>query len=215
MSLKRPVSIAQLSGLRHGRLLKPRVRDAPHGVASPGRKAETLHCSLILPSPPLVMAVCQFSGNSDMYGLGIRLGYYLQWFGAIFASWIAPSEVNSLRFSIDLFVAATFLALVILTANDADSLEPVEIYIVLLLMFGAYLALVPIYLLRMVTRCDPYWDPSRVAAGEALGARGDAEFWAAGWAAGVSVLVLVFARAESEWEGVSRVWISVRQGAIE
>lgn len=96
-----------------------------------------------------------------MYGLGIRLGYYLQWFGAIFAAWMAPSEVKTLRFSIDLFVAASFLALVILTVRDVNSLQPVETYIVLLLMFGAYLALIPIYIWRLLTRCDPYWDPTR------------------------------------------------------
>lgn len=107
------------------------------------------------------MAVCKFEPNRDMYGLGIRLGYYLQWYGTILARWLAPSEVKSLAFSLDLFIAATFLALVVLTANDVQSLQPVETYIVLLLMFGAYLALVPIYIWRLLTRCDPYWDPTR------------------------------------------------------
>ncbi|KAF2272035.1 uncharacterized protein EI97DRAFT_237369 [Westerdykella ornata] len=107
------------------------------------------------------MAVCNFTGNGDMYGLGIRLGYYLQWFSAIFAAWMARSEVKGLRFSIDVFVAASFLALIILTVRDVNSLEPVEVYIVLLLMFGAYLALVPIYIWRMCTGCDPFWDPTR------------------------------------------------------
>lgn len=107
------------------------------------------------------MAVCKFEGNSDMYGLGIRLGFYFQWYGAILARWIAPIEVRPLAFSMNLFVAATFLALIIETANDLDSLQPVETYIVLLLMFGAYLALVPIYIWRLLTGCDPYWDPTR------------------------------------------------------
>ncbi|KAF2265878.1 hypothetical protein CC78DRAFT_531987 [Lojkania enalia] len=107
------------------------------------------------------MAACRFEGNSDMYGLGIRLGYYFQWFGGVFAAWIAPSEVKSVRFSIDLFVAATFLALIILTAQDVNSLQPAETYIILLLMFGAYLALIPIYIWRLFTCCDPFWDPSR------------------------------------------------------
>jgi hypothetical protein len=107
------------------------------------------------------MAACTFEGNSDMYGLGIRLGYYLQWYGVILARWIAPSEVKGISFSIDIFVAATFLSLIILTANNVESLQPVETYIVLLLMFGSYLALVPIYLWRLLTACDPYWDPTR------------------------------------------------------
>ncbi|KAL5414204.1 hypothetical protein PMIN03_003287 [Paraphaeosphaeria minitans] len=107
------------------------------------------------------MAVCKVEGNSDMYGLGIRLAYYFQWYGAILARWLAPSEVKSLAFSTDVFVAATFLALAILTLTDVDSLEPVETYIVLLLMFGGYLALAPIYVWRLLTACDPYWDPTR------------------------------------------------------
>ncbi|ORY11073.1 hypothetical protein BCR34DRAFT_335787 [Clohesyomyces aquaticus] len=107
------------------------------------------------------MAVCAFEGNSDMYGLGIRLGYYLQWYGGIFAAWFAPSETRALRFTNGLFVAASFLALVILTVGDVDSLHPVEVYIILLLMFGAYLSLIPIYLWRLLTQCDPYWDPTR------------------------------------------------------
>lgn len=96
-----------------------------------------------------------------MYGLGIRIGFYLQWYGAILARWIAPSEVKNLAFSLDIFVAATFLALINLTFNDFNSLEPVETYIVLLLLFGAYLALVPIYVWRLLTACNPYWDPTR------------------------------------------------------
>ncbi|KAJ4287720.1 hypothetical protein N0V90_012424 [Kalmusia sp. IMI 367209] len=107
------------------------------------------------------MAVCKFEGKSDMYGLGIRLGFYFQWVGAILARIMAPSEIRSLTFSNDLFVAAAFLALIISTANDVYSLEPVETYIVLLLMFGVYLVLVPIYIWRLLTACDPYWDPTR------------------------------------------------------
>jgi hypothetical protein len=107
------------------------------------------------------MAVCIFDGNSDMYGLGIRIGFYLQWFGAIFASWLARSEVPGLRFTNALFVAATFLALVIQTARDVSGLQVVEVYIILLLTFGGYLALVPLYIWRLFTRCNPYWDPTR------------------------------------------------------
>jgi hypothetical protein len=107
------------------------------------------------------MAACPFDGNSDMYGLGIRLGFYLQWNGGNLASWLAPSEVPNIRFGNNIFVAATFLALIILTARDADSLQVVETYIILLLTFGSYLSLVPLYAWRLLTACNPYWDPSR------------------------------------------------------
>ena len=103
------------------------------------------------------MAVCKIEGKSDMYGLGIRLGFYFLWYGAILARWLAPTEIKSLAYTTDVFVAATFLALIIATATNINSLEPVETYIVLLLMFGAYLVLVPMYIWRLLTACDPYW----------------------------------------------------------
>lgn len=105
------------------------------------------------------MSSCRFSGNSDMYGLGIRIGFYLQWYGTICASWIAKREVPGLRQSNSFFVSATFLALLIQTAKK--TLRPVEIYIVLLLTFGGYLWLVPLYIWRLLIGCAPDWDPSR------------------------------------------------------
>jgi hypothetical protein len=105
------------------------------------------------------MATCQFDGNADMYGLGIRLGFYLQWYGAIIASWVARSEIQGLRITLAFFIAATFLALIIQTIQK--NLQTVEIYIILLLTFGSYLSLIPLFAWRLVTKCDPYMDPSR------------------------------------------------------
>lgn len=107
------------------------------------------------------MAVCKFEGKPDMYGLGIRLGFYLSWAAAIFAAWLVPDKVEELRYTIDTLVAAVFLSVIILTARDVNSLEQAEGYIMLLLMFGAYLSLIPTYLLRLLTGCDRYWDAAR------------------------------------------------------
>jgi hypothetical protein len=141
------------------------------------------------------MATCIFEGNTDMsaafssvfvlytdgfyfsayrYGLGIRLGFYLQWLGAIIAGFLVPrghrdhrvedpikDEIIGLAFSNNVFAAATFLALIILLANNQYSLQPVEIYIILLLTFGYTLVLLPIYIWRVIIRCDSYWDPTR------------------------------------------------------
>ncbi|TKA66540.1 hypothetical protein B0A49_10482 [Cryomyces minteri] len=89
------------------------------------------------------MAVCTFDGNSDMYGLGIRIGFYLQWYSGILASILAPSELPGLRFAKALFIAATFLALLILTIQNPLGLQVAEVYIILLLTFGSYLFFVP------------------------------------------------------------------------
>ena len=102
---------------------------------------------------------CHFAGNSDMYGLGIRVGFYVQWYSTILGAWIAPSEVPGMRLSNSFFVSATFLALIIQVAKD--NLTTADIYITLLLIFGGYLYLVPVYIWRLVTGCNPRWDPSR------------------------------------------------------
>jgi hypothetical protein len=103
--------------------------------------------------------LCTFASNADMYGLVIRLGYYLQWYGGIFASLLAPDEVPGARFALGLFISATFLALVIQTVQHG--LYEADIYIILLLTFGAYLFIVPWLLWRLATGCQPLLDPSR------------------------------------------------------
>jgi len=102
---------------------------------------------------------CSTPGNPDMYGLGIRIGFYLLWFGCVLAGWLAPRDATYIRMTLLLFVAATFLALVIQVSNNG--LRTVEIYVVLLLAYGAYYAYVPLYLWRLASGCSPFWDPSR------------------------------------------------------
>lgn len=107
------------------------------------------------------MASCTLDGSSDMYGLGVRLGFYLQSYSSILASWLAPSEIDGLRFTNSLFVASTFLALIISTATGASNLQAVDIYVTLLLTFGSYLFLIPLYAWRIVTAGNARLDPTR------------------------------------------------------
>ena len=109
------------------------------------------------------MAVCSFAGNTDMYGLGIRIGFYLQWYSGELAARLAPSEVTGIRLTISLFIAATFLALLIQVILDVSNLQVVEVYIILLLTFGYYLFLVPLYAWRLLTGYNPAFDPFRFA----------------------------------------------------
>jgi hypothetical protein len=108
------------------------------------------------------MASCAVDGSSDMYGLGIRLDFYLQWYSSLLPSWLAPSEIDGLRYTNNLFVASTFLALVISTANSGTSnLQPVDIHVTLLLTFGYYLFLAPLDAWRIVTAGNARLDPTR------------------------------------------------------
>lgn len=123
-----------------------------------GRGKSCLELSRLV-CPDLIMDSCRFSGNSDMYGVGIRAGFYLHWLGAIIANWIAPKELSGMRTSKAFFVAATFVALCAQSAQN--QLRPAEIYIILLLTFGGYYHYAPLYLWRLITCCSPYLDPTR------------------------------------------------------
>ena len=85
------------------------------------------------------MVVYSFDRNTDMYGLGIRIGFYLQWYAGDFASWLALSEVVELRLTNSVFITATLLALLIQVILDVSNLQVFEVYIILLLTFGYYL----------------------------------------------------------------------------
>ena len=96
-----------------------------------------------------------------MYGLGIRIGFYLQWYAGDLASWFAPSEVQGIRLTNSVFIAATFLALLIQIIRSISNLQVVEVYTILLLTFGYYLFLVPLYAWRILTGYNPALDPTR------------------------------------------------------
>lgn len=103
------------------------------------------------------MAACHIPVNSGSYGVGIRIAFYLQWFGMIVTSWALESGALNLRLINALTAAATSIGLVL----NLNKLQPVEIYIVLLLTCGTLYFAVPIYLWRLVTCCRPWWDPER------------------------------------------------------
>lgn len=106
------------------------------------------------------MALCQLQGRPDMYGLGIRMAVYTQWFGAVLIghiSHINESAIPSIRILGLLLSAALALSLVIQVVQK--TLQAVDIYITLLLATGIYIPLVPVYLLRVLTLCHPSFDP--------------------------------------------------------
>ncbi|KAF2453211.1 hypothetical protein BDY21DRAFT_293479 [Lineolata rhizophorae] len=107
---------------------------------------------------------CPIPGHPDMYGLGLRISFYLLWYGAILATLQRPShsEAPILRFARLAFSFGIFVALVVQTAGSSP--QPAETYIVLLLAYGHYYALVPLTLWRLLTCCDPRLDPSRYPA---------------------------------------------------
>ncbi|KAK0725871.1 hypothetical protein B0H67DRAFT_481197 [Lasiosphaeris hirsuta] len=103
--------------------------------------------------------MCTDRGNPDMYGLGLRVAFYLVWFGNIAAPWYAKTTLPNLRLVLSLFVAGSFLALII--QASLASIRAVDVYVTLLLTYGTYYYLVPVFVWRLVVVCTPFWDPSR------------------------------------------------------
>ena len=87
---------------------------------------------------------CGFPGNSDTYGLGIRLGVYLQWVSALISKqFLVASNAEVLRELIDvntIFSLAIFIATVLWSSEyvaPVDStVHGVEILIMLHIYFG-------------------------------------------------------------------------------
>lgn len=79
-------------------------------------------------------AHCAFTGNSDLYGLGIRVGIYLQWVSAFLANLRHADAVQDMLATNTIFLMALFIALAIITANQ--TVRAAEVVILLQLCFG-------------------------------------------------------------------------------
>lgn len=72
---------------------------------------------------------CGFKGNSDIYGLGIRLGIYLQWITSKVAVYFHLEGSNDLSAAYFIFSIALQLALYVLTfQHDTYTIEAVIIF---------------------------------------------------------------------------------------
>jgi hypothetical protein len=86
-------------------------------------------------------SLCGFSGNSDIYGLGIRLGLYLQWLCSTLALASLRKEISSMAEAYIVFSLALFIALLVLTFQQACTFTA-EVIIVLFLSFGGSMVVV-------------------------------------------------------------------------
>lgn len=84
---------------------------------------------------------CGFVGNSDIYGLGIRIGYYTQVLAIYFSNFFLLAEARVLRASNALFLLSLAIVTLIYAFN-AVSTQAIEVFI--LLQMGLCLAIVSI-----------------------------------------------------------------------
>ncbi|KAE9362622.1 hypothetical protein N431DRAFT_144436 [Stipitochalara longipes BDJ] len=77
---------------------------------------------------------CSFAGNAELYGLGIRIGVYLQWVSGFLANIRNAESVRDMLATNTIFLLALFTALAIITQKE--SVESIEVAILLQLCFG-------------------------------------------------------------------------------
>lgn len=93
---------------------------------------------------------CTFAGNSDLYGLGIRIGIYLQWISGFLAICFHAESVPGTLSTNTIFLLALFIALAIITTNHTVTAP--EVIILLQFCFGFLFSVSSTWGLRVKTR---------------------------------------------------------------
>lgn len=104
------------------------------------------------------MAICAVQPHADMYGLGIRIAFYLQWLGTLWFNYVDQTALPDLRL-LGLCLSGS-MTLVLLMQSLDTALDAAEMYVMTVLATGAHMFLVPVYIWRLVAGCRCYWDPS-------------------------------------------------------
>lgn len=80
---------------------------------------------------------CGFQGNSDIYGLGIRLGIYFQWAATLLSYLFLRESIDDVAAANWIFLIATVIAtLVITAARSSLNTYSAEVVIMLYFVFG-------------------------------------------------------------------------------
>jgi hypothetical protein len=111
----------------------------------------TLSRAVPLPEFPVVhehpwrRETCGFDGNSDLYGLGIRLGVYFQWISAFMIHCLGLEGRDEIMEAYAVFLTALTIAIIVATAQS-QPVYAVEVFILTYIIFGgAYAVLIPSY----------------------------------------------------------------------
>ena len=80
---------------------------------------------------------CGFAGNTDLYGLGIRVGYYTQAFSSWLANWFILQESKGLRATNTLFMVAMFLGLILISHVPSET-HAIEAFLLLQILLAIW-----------------------------------------------------------------------------
>ena len=84
------------------------------------------------------LPTCGYEGNSDVYGLGIRVGIYLQWIsGLLSKAFLEEKDLRDVLNENAIFLLAIFLATVLLVTDTISGVHSVDILIMLHIFFGS------------------------------------------------------------------------------
>jgi hypothetical protein len=83
-------------------------------------------------------ASCNIPGNSDLYGLGIRIGVYTQLLSTLVTNHFLPDDVSGTYTSNLIFLCALILA-IIRSIADGSGFQVVECYVILQLLLVFFL----------------------------------------------------------------------------
>jgi len=86
---------------------------------------------------------CGLDGNADFYGLGIRLGIYLQWITSLLANLFLKESIEGSLETNTIFLLAVFVATLYATAHN--SLHAAEAIVLLHLCFGFLFSILSIW----------------------------------------------------------------------
>ena len=78
-----------------------------------------------------------FVGNSDIYGLGVRLGIYLQWLSCLLANHTLPDTRSALAQAYMIFLIAICAAIVVMSVQSTCTFA-IEIVILYYMFFGGF-----------------------------------------------------------------------------
>ena len=79
---------------------------------------------------------CGFDGDSDTYGLGIRVGVYTQWASGVIANWYVTEMAHTMRIRATLFQMAMTIALAFITIRKPRPYA-VDAMIMIVILLGS------------------------------------------------------------------------------
>jgi hypothetical protein len=88
---------------------------------------------------PASIASCVLNGNSDLYGLGIRLGVYFQLISTLLANHFLPDALREAWDANTIFLVSIFIA-VIKSSVNVDGLASPEAFVMLQMLFAFLVA---------------------------------------------------------------------------